>query len=47
MSHKILTEEQKKNIGITPNLIRICVGLEDPQELITDIEQALCKMTEC
>jgi cystathionine beta-lyase/cystathionine gamma-synthase len=29
--------------GVTPGLIRLSVGLEDPEELIGDIDQALKK----
>jgi cystathionine beta-lyase/cystathionine gamma-synthase len=37
-SHASLSEDQKNTMGITPNLVRFCIGLEDPQDLIDDIE---------
>jgi cystathionine gamma-synthase/cystathionine gamma-lyase len=34
-------EEQKNNLGIGPQLIRISVGLEDPADLEADLVHAL------
>ena len=36
-----LNEEDRKELGITNNLIRVSVGLEDPEDLIEDFDQAL------
>jgi cystathionine beta-lyase/cystathionine gamma-synthase len=36
-----LTEEQTRASGIDPALVRISVGLEDPADLIADLDQAL------
>ena len=36
-----LKEEDRKELGITDNLIRVSVGLEDPEDLIEDFDQAL------
>ena len=33
--------DQRENLGITDSLIRLSVGLEDVEDLIADIEQAL------
>lgn len=41
MSHSSLSPEAQQNAGITENLIRISVGLEDVQDLLEDLEQAL------
>ena len=41
MTHLSVPEEMRKEIGITDNLIRISVGLEDVKDLIEDIDQAL------
>ena len=35
-----LTEKQQEATGVTPELIRLSVGLEDLQDLKTDLEQA-------
>ncbi len=40
-THQRLPQEQKDILGITPGLIRISVGLEDTQDLIADLLQAL------
>lgn len=43
-THRQLTDEQLKAAGIPPDLIRFSVGLEDPDDLIADLEQALAKV---
>lgn len=40
-THGRLTDEQRQTVGIVPNLIRLSVGLEDPADLIRDLENAL------
>jgi len=40
-SHRNLSEEEKYRLEITPGLIRLSIGLEDVEDLITDIENAL------
>ena len=37
--HSGLSEEARRDIGITPTLIRLSVGLEHPDDLIADIAQ--------
>jgi O-acetylhomoserine (thiol)-lyase len=39
-THQQLTEKQQETTGVTPELIRLSVGLEDLQDLKTDLEQA-------
>ena len=41
MTHRQLSEEQQRASGITPNLIRLSVGIEDVNEIIQDLKQAL------
>jgi cystathionine gamma-lyase len=41
MSHASVPEERRREIGIAPNLIRLSVGIEDAEDLIDDLEQAL------
>lgn len=43
-THRQLTDEQLEAAGIPPDLIRFSVGLEDPDDLIADLEQALAKV---
>lgn len=40
-THADVEPAQRKRLGITPKLLRLSVGLEDPQDLIADIKQAL------
>lgn len=40
-THAKLTEEERQAVGITPGLIRISVGLEDKDDILSDILQAL------
>jgi len=40
-SHANLTEEERSGLGITEELIRVSVGIEDVDDLIRDFESAL------
>ena len=42
-THSKLSEEERQEVGITPGLIRISVGLEHPDDILSDILQALEK----
>jgi methionine-gamma-lyase len=41
MTHADMTAEEKAHAGIGQNMIRVSVGLEDPEDLIADLAQAL------
>lgn len=41
MSHAAMNEEARKQAGITDDLIRLSVGLEDVDDLIADLDKAL------
>ncbi|MBP7864607.1 MAG: aminotransferase class I/II-fold pyridoxal phosphate-dependent enzyme [Acidobacteria bacterium] len=41
MTHADMSDEEKVHAGITPNMIRLSVGLEAPEDLIADLEQAM------
>ena len=43
LTHAVVPEDQKNDLGIGPQLIRISVGLEDPEDLEADLMQALIK----
>lgn len=43
-THRQLSEEQLKEAGIAPDLIRFSVGIEDIEDIIADVEQALNKI---
>ena len=44
MSHATMTEEQRVVRGIPPTMLRVSVGIEDPEDLIADLGQALAKI---
>jgi cystathionine beta-lyase/cystathionine gamma-synthase len=46
LTHRCVTEEGRASTGISENLLRISVGLEDPEDLWADLEQALAAAAE-
>jgi cystathionine beta-lyase/cystathionine gamma-synthase len=40
-SHSFLTERQRHEVGIEPGLVRFSAGIEDPDDLLADLDQAL------
>ena len=40
-THRQLTDEQMKAAGVTPQLIRLSIGIEHPTDILADIDQAL------
>jgi methionine-gamma-lyase len=41
MTHSTYTAEERRAHLISDGLVRLSAGLEDPDDLLTDIEQAL------
>ncbi len=41
MSHASVPEDQRREMGVTPNLVRLSVGIEDADDLIADLEASL------
>ena len=41
MTHLSVPDDRKAALGITDNLVRISIGIEDADDLIADFEQAL------
>ena len=41
MTHATIPEVKRQALGITPELVRLSVGLEDPVDLIDDLQEAL------
>lgn len=41
MSHGSVPVQRKLQMGITPSLIRLSVGIEDPADIIADLKQAM------
>ncbi|MCX7752164.1 MAG: aminotransferase class I/II-fold pyridoxal phosphate-dependent enzyme [Blastocatellia bacterium] len=44
MSHGPIPEEERRATGITESLIRLSVGIEDVEDLIADLDQALARL---
>ncbi len=44
-THRQLTPEQLEASGALPNVVRLSIGIEDPDDLIRDLDQALAKAT--
>ncbi|MBT3278321.1 MAG: bifunctional O-acetylhomoserine aminocarboxypropyltransferase/cysteine synthase [Phycisphaerales bacterium] len=40
-THQQLTAEEQKAAGVSPEFVRMCVGIEDIDDIIADIDQAL------
>jgi O-succinylhomoserine sulfhydrylase len=43
-THRSLTEDARQELGIIEGTLRLSVGLEDPQDLIEDLGQALARL---
>ena len=43
-THRQLTDEQLEACGVSPELIRLSVGIEDVEDIIADLEQSLSKL---
>ncbi|ELC3158753.1 O-succinylhomoserine (thiol)-lyase [Vibrio harveyi] len=46
MTHRAMGEEALAEAGVSQQLLRLSVGLEDAQDLIADLEQAFAKATQ-
>jgi len=44
MTHSLITREERLKAGITDNLVRLSVGIENAEDIIQDLEQALEKI---
>jgi O-acetylhomoserine (thiol)-lyase len=40
-THQQLTKDEQEATGVTQDYIRLSIGLEDPEDIIADIDQAL------
>jgi cystathionine beta-lyase/cystathionine gamma-synthase len=43
-SHAMISDEQRKKMGVSDSLIRVSVGIENAEDLIADLEQGLAKV---
>ena len=44
MTHAAMTKEAREEAGITDELVRFAVGIEDVDDIIADLEQALARI---
>jgi cystathionine beta-lyase/cystathionine gamma-synthase len=44
MTHAAIGEEARAQLGITDGLVRISVGIEEAEDILLDLEQALSKL---
>jgi len=40
-THRQLSSEEQATAGVSPDLIRLCVGIEHEEDLLADLDQAL------
>ena len=45
-THRQLSDEQLLEAGVRPDLIRFSVGIEDAEDIIADLQQALSAIQE-
>ena len=41
MTHAAVPAQVRKSLGIDDGLVRLSIGLEDPKDLLADLDQAL------
>jgi cystathionine beta-lyase/cystathionine gamma-synthase len=44
MTHASMPQEVRERIGITDGLVRLSVGIEDAEDIIADLDQALLQV---
>jgi len=44
MTHASMTPEARLRAGITDGVIRLSIGIEDPKDLVADLDQALATL---
>ena len=40
-THRQLTEEEQRAVGVSPEMIRLCIGIEHIDDIVADLDQAL------
>jgi O-acetylhomoserine (thiol)-lyase len=45
-THAQLSDEEQAAAGVTPDMVRLSVGLEDPDDVVADLERALDRASE-
>ncbi len=44
-THRQMNDTELQNAGITPDLVRLSVGIEDIDDILEDVERALSQVT--
>ena len=44
-THAQLSEAEQRASGVTPDLVRMSVGIEDPEDIVADIDDAIARVT--
>ena len=44
-THRQLTDEELVSAGVTPDMVRLCIGIEHIDDIIADLDQALAAAT--
>lgn len=47
MTHASIEEKERVALGVTDNLVRLSVGLENAEDIIADVDQALRSAVKC
>ena len=47
MTHASIEEKERVALGVTDNLVRLSVGLENIEDIIADLDQALKAAVKC
>jgi O-acetylhomoserine (thiol)-lyase len=42
-THRQLSDSELKSAGVTPDMIRLCIGIEHIDDIVADLDQALAK----
>jgi O-acetylhomoserine (thiol)-lyase len=45
-THQQLTEDEQEAAGVTSDMVRLSVGIEDPEDILADLDQAIAAATE-
>ena len=43
-THEQLAEEERLAAGVSPDLVRLSVGIEEPEDLLADLDAALARL---
>jgi O-acetylhomoserine (thiol)-lyase len=44
-THAQLSEEEQRESGVSPDLVRMSVGIEDPEDILADIDDAISRVS--